>query len=155
MNILSNAIDALEQYNQQRSLDEISANPSVITIHTEPIPQENSVPKAVLISIRDNGSGIPAANRSRLFDPFFTTKDVGKGTGLGMSISYDIITEQHKGSLRCISALGAGSKFTIEIPIKQEVAEDRSCPNPPIMPQTLAPEPPINPEKYCAPSTPY
>ena len=120
MNILSNAIDALEQYNQQRSLDEISANPSVITIHTEPVPQENSVPKAVLISIRDNGSGIPAANRSRLFDPFFTTKPIGKGTGLGLSISYQIVVEKHRGMLKCISEPGKGAEFRIEIPVLQE-----------------------------------
>ena len=120
MNILSNAIDALEQYNQQRSPDEISANPSIITIHTEPIPQENSVPKAVLISIRDNGSGIPAANRSRLFDPFFTTKPIGKGTGLGLSISYQIVVEKHRGMLKCISEPGKGAEFRIEIPVLQE-----------------------------------
>lgn len=120
MNILSNAIDALEQYNQQRSPEEISANPSVVTIHTEPIPQENSVPKAVLISIRDNGSGIPAANRSRLFDPFFTTKPIGKGTGLGLSISYQIVVEKHRGMLKCISEPGKGAEFRIEIPVLQE-----------------------------------
>lgn len=150
INILANAIDTLEDRDRLRSVTEIEANPSIITIRTQRLGSD-----AIAIHIIDNGSGMDEITKSRLFDPFFTTKDVGKGTGLGMSISYDIITEQHKGSLRCISALGAGSKFTIEIPIKQEVAEDRSCPHPPIMPQTLAPEPPINPEKYCAPSTPY
>jgi signal transduction histidine kinase len=130
MNILSNAIDALEQYNQQRSREDISANPSIITIHTEAIPKENSdsgsisairsIPQSVLISIRDNGSGIPAANQSRLFDPFFTTKPIGKGTGLGLSISYQIVVEKHRGMLKCISEPGKGAEFRIEIPVLQE-----------------------------------
>ncbi|PZV10677.1 MAG: histidine kinase [Leptolyngbya sp.] len=130
MNILSNAIDALEQYNRQRSREEIAANPSIITIRTEAISQENSDStsnsalrsgaKSVLISIRDNGSGIPAANQSRLFDPFFTTKPIGKGTGLGLSISYQIVVEKHSGMLKCISEPGNGSEFQIEIPIVQE-----------------------------------
>ena len=130
MNILSNAIDALEQYNQQRSREDIAANPPIITIHTEAILKENSdststsairsVPKSVLISIRDNGSGIPMANQSRLFDPFFTTKPIGKGTGLGLSISYQIVVEKHRGTIGCISEPGKGSEFRIEIPVLQE-----------------------------------
>jgi signal transduction histidine kinase len=120
MNILSNSIDALEHYNQQRSPDEIAADPSVIRIHTKVMLQENSVPQAVLISIRDNGSGIPAANQSRLFDPFFTTKPIGKGTGLGLSISYQIVVEKHRGMLKCISEPGKGAEFRIEIPVLQE-----------------------------------
>ncbi|MCY7392316.1 MAG: HAMP domain-containing histidine kinase, partial [Leptolyngbyaceae cyanobacterium CAN_BIN12] len=130
MNILSNAIDALEQYNQQRSREDIAANPPIITIHTEAILKENSdptstsairsVPKSVLISIRDNGSGIPMANQSRLFDPFFTTKPIGKGTGLGLSISYQIVVEKHRGTISCISEPGKGSEFRIEIPVLQE-----------------------------------
>jgi len=73
----------------------------------------------ISISIQDNGMGIPPHTRDRLFDPFFTTKPVGKGTGLGMSISYQIITEKHHGSLRCESELGQGAEFIITIPIQQ------------------------------------
>ena len=57
----------------------------------------------VQISISDNGAGIPEAIQQRIFDPFFTTKPVGKGTGMGMSISYRIITEKHRGHLKFIS----------------------------------------------------
>ncbi|OUL20342.1 hypothetical protein BV372_32755 [Nostoc sp. T09] len=112
MNIISNAIDALEEYNQQRSDTEIAATPSIISIQTEVI-QSNWV----RICIADNGPGIKEEIRKRLFDPFFTTKPVGKGTGLGLSISYQIITEKHGGKLWCESILGYGTKFNIEIPI--------------------------------------
>lgn len=113
MNILSNAVEALEERDQQRSLEEIKQSPSEIHIKTEV-----SLDK-VKICIRDNGPGIPEKLQSRLFDPFFTTKPVGKGTGLGMSISYQIITEKHKGRLCCFSTLGKGTEFTIEIPLWQ------------------------------------
>jgi signal transduction histidine kinase len=58
--------------------------------------------------------------RGKLFDPFFTTKPVGSGTGLGMSISYQIIVEKHGGKLECISAPGQGTSFLIQIPIQQD-----------------------------------
>jgi signal transduction histidine kinase len=56
--------------------------------------------------------------QQKLFDPFFTTKPLGKGTGLGLSISYQIIVEKHGGKLQCISELGQGTQFIIEIPIR-------------------------------------
>jgi signal transduction histidine kinase len=150
MNILANAIDALEERDFVRSFAEIQANPSLITIRTH-----QSKLDAIAIHILDNGFGMNETTQSRLFDPFFTTKAVGKGTGLGMSISYDIITERHKGSLYCTSAPGMGTEFIIEIPINQETAEHPSCSHPRVMPQTLAPEPPINAKKYCAPAAHY
>jgi signal transduction histidine kinase len=52
-----------------------------------------------------------------IFDPFFTTKLVGKGTGMGLAISYQIITEKHHGSLKCISTPGKGAEFIIQIPV--------------------------------------
>jgi signal transduction histidine kinase len=57
--------------------------------------------------------------RKRIFDPFFTTKPVGSGTGLGMSISYQIVVEKHGGQLQCISAPGQGTAFLISVPIQQ------------------------------------
>jgi len=57
--------------------------------------------------------------RSRIFNPFFTTKPIGKGTGLGLSISYQIVTEKHNGIMGCDSTVGEGTKFVIEIPIRQ------------------------------------
>ena len=113
MNIMSNAIDALDEQNQQRSLAAFAEHPSIITIQTR------AIDKTVVIQIADNGPGISEAVQKRLFDPFFTTKAVGKGTGMGMSISHQVITERHKGSLKCLSSLGQGATFVIEIPVQQ------------------------------------
>jgi two-component system, NtrC family, sensor kinase len=71
----------------------------------------------VIISIRDNGTGIPAAVVEKIFQPFFTTKPTGQGTGLGLSLSYDIITKGHGGTLKVETAEGEGTAFTITIPI--------------------------------------
>ena len=113
MNVLSNALDALEERDLQRSADEMRQNPSIISITTE-MPK----PDRILIRIADNGAGMPETVRNRLFDPFFTTKPVGKGTGMGLSISYQIITDRHGGSLQCTSSPGNGAEFAIEIPLK-------------------------------------
>lgn len=114
MNILSNAIDALEEQDLKRSRDEIRSNPSTITMRTQQLSEG-----AISIHIVDNGPGIQENICSKLFDPFFTTKPVGKGTGLGLSISYQIITEKHGGKLYCLSVLGQGTEFVIEIPVRQ------------------------------------
>jgi signal transduction histidine kinase len=116
MNILSNAIDALEHYNEARSPEEIATTPATITLHTESLNAQS----AVRIRIADNGPGIPKQHQSRLFDPFFTTKPVGKGTGLGLSISYQIVVDKHHGKLKCYSEAGQGTEFCIEIPVLQE-----------------------------------
>ncbi|WP_339376490.1 sensor histidine kinase [Calothrix sp. NIES-2098] len=73
------------------------------------------------ISIKDNGLGIPQSVQSRIFDPFFTTKPIGQVIGLGLSISYQIVVEKHKGKLSCISEPGVGTEFQIEIPINQKL----------------------------------
>jgi signal transduction histidine kinase len=116
MNLLSNAIDALEATWPSapgKSWAEKKAHPDQITIRTAVINQT-----WVQIAIADNGVGMTAAVQAKLFDPFFTTKPVGKGTGLGLSISYQIITEKHLGKLYCHSTPGAGTEFVIEIPIR-------------------------------------
>ncbi len=69
------------------------------------------------IKISDTGSGIPKENLSKIFDPFFTTKEVGKGTGLGMHVAYNII-EKHQGTIDVDSTVGAGTAFTIRIPVE-------------------------------------
>ena len=111
MNIISNALDALEERDQHRTLEDIKQNPSQIRICTELTGSNRAI-----IRIIDNGPGISDTVKSYLFNPFFTTKPVGKGTGLGMSISYQIVTEKHRGSLYCNSQLGQGAEFVIEIP---------------------------------------
>ncbi|MEG4491522.1 PAS domain S-box protein [Microcoleus sp. D3_18_C4] len=116
MNLLGNAIDALEEYNSTHSSKEIYAHHNRIRIST--IANSDTV----TIRIADNGMGIHQEVIGKLFDPFFTTKPVGKGTGLGLSISYQIIVEKHRGKLQCISTPGEGAEFVIEIPICQEVS---------------------------------
>ncbi|MDZ7963262.1 MAG: ATP-binding protein [Aulosira sp. DedQUE10] len=114
MNIISNAIDALDEYNQQRSLEEIKQNPSMIKIRTMMI-EDNWV----AIHIADNGPGMCEEVKAKLFNPFFTTKAVGKGTGLGLSISHQIVVEKHGGSIECQSISGKGTEFAIKIPVQQ------------------------------------
>jgi GAF domain-containing protein len=113
MNVLSNAIDALEDYRESPSKLHCQ-----ITISTAIGELEGNI-KSVVIRIRDNGSGIPEALKTRICDPFFTTKPVGKGTGLGLSISYQIVVDKHGGVFKCDSQPGLGTEFWIEIPVSQ------------------------------------
>ena len=115
MNILGNAIDALEERDAGKTFSERKENPSIITITTE-LNREESLIK---IKIRDNGTGIPEKLKNRVFDPFFTTKAIGKGTGLGMSISYQIIVEKHSGNLSYASPPEGGTEFIIELPLSR------------------------------------
>jgi signal transduction histidine kinase len=121
LNILANAIDALEEQDSGRSRDEIKANPNFITIRTfltnesEKNLQDNST-SHVIISITDNGRGMTEEVRQRVFHYLFTTKAIGKGTGLGLSISRSIVEEKHGGWLTCNSTPGEGTEFIIEIP---------------------------------------
>jgi signal transduction histidine kinase len=113
MNILSNAIDALEPPATEDSLPEPKTLSSTITISTQLLD-----PDWVRIRIRDNGPGMEDTVKARLFDPFFTTKPVGEGTGLGLSISYQIVVEKHGGRLQCLSEPGQGAEFWVEIPLR-------------------------------------
>ncbi|EGK85558.1 ATPase [Microcoleus vaginatus PCC 9802] len=112
MNILANAIDALEDDSHSESMAGNEANRCLIKISTK-----LSDSQVVEIRISNNGPEITESVRNQLFNPFFTTKPVGKGTGLGLSIGYQIITVRHKGELHCISAPGKGAEFIIKIPI--------------------------------------
>ncbi|MBH8564899.1 PAS domain S-box protein [Nostoc sp. CENA67] len=146
MNLLSNAIDALEEskFNSQKSivsqraelasvLDATSLTPGNPSTAVASLPIEYGIltqpqirirtevinSDRIIIRIADNGKGITPEILSKLFDPFFTTKDVGKGTGLGLSISYQIVVDKHHGKLYCQSTPGQGAEFIIEIPITQ------------------------------------
>ncbi|MGB3191905.1 MAG: ATP-binding protein [Limnoraphis sp.] len=114
MNLLINAIDAIQEKYNQPSLSAAQGTVPTIEISTELL--ENN---QVQIRIKDNGYGVSESAQDHLFDPFFTTKPVGKGTGLGLSIGYQIITEKHQGNLYCNCKLEAGAEFIIEIPRKQ------------------------------------
>ncbi|BCL37447.1 ATP-binding sensor histidine kinase [Nostoc sp. MS1] len=111
MNILANAIDALEESNAGRSFKDIQAKPNRITITTS-MEDLN-----VKIIIADNGTGMSEAVRQKIFDHLFTTKGIGKGTGLGLAIARQIVEEVHSGKLSCISALGEGTQFIINLPV--------------------------------------
>jgi two-component system NtrC family sensor kinase len=118
MSILTNALDALEPQRRSQIANPspanlLAADPS-ITIRTEPLGQD-----WVRVEIANNGPDIPEAVQRRLFDPFFTTKPVGKGKGMGMAISYQIVVEQHGGSLKCLSVPGDGAAFRIDIPVRR------------------------------------
>ena len=108
MNILCNAVDAIDERWQQAEADW----QPLITIRTRPVGDR------VRLEIENNGLAIPQSVRDKIFDPFFTTKPPGHGVGLGMSTSYEIIHNQHRGTLSFISpaAKGGGVRFTVEIP---------------------------------------
>jgi len=114
MNIISNAIDALEDCLHQLPVPERQKAHYFISIKTQKLSDQQ-----IVIEIADNGKGIPLDAQKRLFDPFYTTKPVGKGTGLGLAISQQIIEEKHHGQLSCISAPGEGTKFVITLPLEQ------------------------------------
>ncbi len=112
MNILANAIDALES--------ELKENPTAgkvptITLRTEACDDR------IIVSLADNGTGMPDAVRAQMFDPFYTTKAVGKGTGMGMAISYQIVVEKHNGQIECFSEEGIGTKFVITVPVRLRI----------------------------------
>lgn len=109
MNILANAIDALDEAIAQEKISD-----SILQIQ---ITTEVDTEQWAVISIADNGMGIPESIQQRLFEPLFTTKPVGKGTGLGLSIAHQIVVQKHNGELLVNSQLGKGTEFIIKIPI--------------------------------------
>ena len=108
LNLFSNAFYAVRQHQHQRP-NETTYVPTV-TVSTR------QVEDMVEIRIRDNGLGIPEAVRNKIFQPFFTTKPAGEGTGLGLSLSYDIVTKGHGGTLTVESQEGQGAEFIIILP---------------------------------------
>ncbi|MEH1815444.1 MAG: response regulator [Nostoc sp.] len=113
MNLLANAIDALEESNVGLTYMEIEANPNQILIQTILTEDKNYI----LIRIKDNGVGMSADVQQKIFDYLFTTKPVGQGTGLGLSIASQIVVEKHGGTLEVSSSIGQGSEFIIKLPI--------------------------------------
>ncbi|HEY9738417.1 MAG TPA: ammonium transporter [Trichocoleus sp.] len=118
MNLLTNAIDALEEKATAHCdmADQSAQNGWMPQITLSTSVQGDTV----RIQVADNGVGIPDEVQRRMLDPFFTTKPVGKGTGLGMAISYQIVVDRHQGQLKCISSPGRGTRFLVEIPLWQK-----------------------------------
>ena len=107
LNLLTNAFYAVNDRNQK---EQEGYEPTVWVI-------TRKTKSGVEISVRDNGDGIPEAIREKIFQPFFTTKPTGEGTGLGLSMSYDIVTKGHGGTLDLQTEEGAGSEFIINLPV--------------------------------------
>jgi signal transduction histidine kinase len=120
MNILINAVEALSGSfvidTESLTNDKRQRIIPTITIRTKLVNDHQ-----VLIEIADNGLGMTEAVQTRVFEPFFTTKQLGEGAGLGMSMSYGIIVNQHSGQIRCSSAPWQGTTVAIAIPIQQAV----------------------------------
>ncbi|WP_041740860.1 ATP-binding sensor histidine kinase [Calothrix sp. PCC 6303] len=112
MNLLANAIDALDESSTGISFEQIKANPNEITITTSLDNDKTSV----LISLRDNGAGIPEDVKNKIFDHLFTTKTIGKGTGLGLAIARQIVIDKHGGSIHVNSSVNQGAEFVIRLP---------------------------------------
>ncbi|NEO85808.1 MAG: AAA family ATPase [Spirulina sp. SIO3F2] len=119
MNLFANAIDALDESNNGKTFEDIAKEPNCITVETE----FNEAKESILVKVSDNGMGMPETVKARIFEQGFTTKGVGKGTGLGMAIAYQIITEKHGGAITCASELGQGTTFTIQLPLLSSYPE--------------------------------
>ncbi|MEB3164174.1 MAG: ATP-binding protein [Prochlorothrix sp.] len=135
LQILTNAIDALQEVQSWSDRSPLAPLPPshplakplaqaplrpTIWIHTcfNPAPAPDS-PATVTLRIRDNGPGIAPETLAHLFDPFFTTKPVGQGTGMGLSISYQIVVGRHRGKLWVESTPQQGAEFILELPLSQ------------------------------------
>ncbi|MEO0887591.1 MAG: ATP-binding protein [Cyanobacteria bacterium J06648_10] len=110
INVLTNAIEALESRRVENSQNTIAGR---ITVRTTVIDEQ-----WVAIEIEDNGPGVSEAAIAKIYDPFFTTKPVGQGTGMGLAICYQIVVDKHQGKLSCRSAPGDGTTFVIQLPIQ-------------------------------------
>ncbi|MGA1602337.1 MAG: sensor histidine kinase [Prochlorothrix sp.] len=117
MNLLVNAIDAIEA--KATPADREPGSPlGHLTITTQVLDRD---PGAwVEVSIADDGIGMSPETQQKVFNPFFTTKPTGQGTGMGMSISYQIVVDRHGGDLTCQSAVNQGTTFRIRLPLHRE-----------------------------------
>ncbi|MGB3527728.1 MAG: ATP-binding protein, partial [Saprospiraceae bacterium] len=108
LNLINNGFQAVDEQSNKG----IAGFKPILTVSTK---SENS---QIVISIKDNGPGIPESINDKIFQPFFTTKPTGQGTGLGLSLAYDIVTKGHGGALEFISTVGIGAEFIITLPLK-------------------------------------
>ncbi|MEO5591776.1 MAG: ATP-binding protein, partial [Chitinophagaceae bacterium] len=113
LNLLNNAFYAVSAKNFQTAPEGFEPR---IWVSTK-LARYAAGKTGIEIKVKDNGPGIPATNLNKIFQPFFTTKPTGQGTGLGLSLSYDIV-KAHGGELVAESREGQGSEFTIRLPKK-------------------------------------
>ncbi|MBD2387156.1 sensor histidine kinase [Cylindrospermum sp. FACHB-282] len=146
MNVLANAIDALEEGMDNQ---EISPSTAQITIRTEVLDNQ-----FVVIRIADNGPGMKEDVIQHIYDPFFTTKEVGKGTGLGMAISYQIVVHRHQGFIKCRSQSGEGTEFWIQIPVNCSVVNAVENHNLAIATNTIELSPTADADGFISSTTP-
>jgi signal transduction histidine kinase len=106
VNIVSNALDAVERRRRQSGADYVP------TLSIKTLDRGDRVE----VRVRDNGIGIPASSLDLIFQPFFTTKPPGEGTGLGLSISHDIVVRGHGGELRAEGLAGEFAEFVVVLP---------------------------------------
>ncbi len=116
LNLINNAFQASSSKSANRSEKENQEYKPLVTVSTTSY-KSPSGDLGVKITVKDNGSGIPDDIKDKIFQPFFTTKPTGQGTGLGLSMSYDIISKGHGGELRVESKQGKGSEFIIKLPL--------------------------------------
>ncbi|HOY17056.1 MAG TPA: ATP-binding protein [Haliscomenobacter sp.] len=110
LNLINNAFYAVNDRAKQ-GISDYSPTVMVSTRWLSAVEAEN----AIEISVKDNGNGIPDGIHDKIFQPFFTTKPTGQGTGLGLSLAYDIVTKGHGGSLDINSRIGEGTEFIIRL----------------------------------------
>lgn len=124
MNVLGNAIDAVEMKGEdwvKNETDTLVQPPVQLPNPLIRITTTQVEGNQVKIAIADNGIGMKPEAISKIFDPFYTTKPIGKGTGLGLAISYEIIVEKHRGTMQCLSEIGKGTEFIIQVPLEQNL----------------------------------
>jgi len=118
LNLINNAFYAVQKKKQETSEPE-QPDLSVATNYEPTVwVTTKKIDDEIHISVRDNGTGIPDEVRSKIFQPFFTTKPTGQGTGLGLSLAYDIVTKGHGGEIECESVEGEGTTFVVKLPIQ-------------------------------------
>ncbi len=114
LNLITNAFYAVADKKKLAANDGIKYDP-MVTVQTKRTADR------VEITVQDNGNGIPRRVLDKIFQPFFTTKPTGQGTGLGLSMSYDIVTKGHGGELKVTTSEGEGAAFTISLPVKNSI----------------------------------
>ena len=112
LNLINNAFYAVDE--KRKAIHSVSGGEAeyepTVTVSTKKLGDK------VLISVKDNGNGIPQRVLDKIFQPFYTTKPTGQGTGLGLSLAYDIVTKGHGGELKVETKEGSGAVFTIQLP---------------------------------------